>query len=270
MSTPIFYLHVRSQGCTAEIRLNDAPMLVVAREHQQEAFPTISEWVIDGSNVLDVYLHELGDEPRIRVALCQANLGDVPEPGQELELIVIEWPPIPAPPIEGELPVEPELPALPLALREVGAATHPFGHWSWEDAPPFASDPRTAADVLDYVRDLHARIAAGSIDALISESRIKFDEVAPAYAMTVADAQLRLRQAWQGLTSHADFRLAPLDEADLDLRLHCGGRLVEPTTRDGRPILRQAVAIDDELWSLPIFIARTHWEYTAGQLTIMR
>jgi hypothetical protein len=226
--------------------------------------PTISEWVVDGENVLTVQLTELGDEPHIRVALCQAKLGDVPEPGQELELIVIEWPPAPVPDVAFELP------ALPVVLSEAGMAMHPWGRWSWEEAPTFDVDGRTSAAVIDYVRELHASLAAGSVDRLIAASRTKFDEVAPAYEMTNADAELRIRQAWEGLTGHPDWQLAAFDEQDLDLRLHCGGRLVEPTTLEGAPILRQAVAIDGEVWSLPIFIGRTHWGILAGELAIFR
>ena len=274
MATPIFYLHIQSQDCTAEIRLNDAPMFAVVREHAQVAFPTISEWVIAGENLLGVHLHAIADAPRIRVALCQAELGDVPEPGQAIELIVIEWPPIPLPTLVDELadaaPIVPELPGLPLELSEVGVADQPWGVWSWEQGPPFPLDARTTQAVLDYVRDLHATLAAGSVDTLIAESSIKFDEVAPAYAMSADEARERIHQAWQGLTSHGDFVLAPFDETDLDLRLHCGGRVVEPTTLEGLPILRQAVPIDDESWSLPIFIGRTNWEYAARRLAILR
>ena len=270
LTTPIFYLHIRSEGCTAEIRLNDAPMLAVVREHEQTALPTVSEWVIHGENLLSVHLYEIGDAPRIRVALCQATLGDVPEPGQELELMVIEWPPAPPPPIEGELPIPIELPGLPLVLTEAGVASQPWGRWAWESSPLFAADARSTAAVISYIRDLHATLAAGSIDALIAQSQLKFNEVAPAYAMTPADATLRVQRAWQGLTSHRNWELAPFDEADLEMRLRCGGRLVEPTTLEGEPILRQRRIIDSESWSMPIFIVRTHRDYTAGELTILR
>lgn len=270
MPTPIFYLNIQSQGCTGGIWLNDAPMFAVAREHDQRALPTISEWVVNGENVLTVQLSELGDEPRIRVALCQANLGDVPEPGQEIELIVIEWPPVSVPAVESEVAIEVELPGVPVVLSEVGVAAHPWGQWSWENAPPFDVDSRTTAAVIEYVRELHATLAGGSVDRLIRESRFKFREVAPAYELNAADAELRIRQAWEGLTGHADWQLAPFDEEDLDLRLHCGGRLVEPTTLEGAPVLRQAVAIDGEIWSLSIFIGRTHWEHLIGELTILR
>jgi hypothetical protein len=275
MSTPIFYVHIRTRGVTAQIRLNDAAIYEVAAEHAQIALPTISEWVIVGENTLSVRVTELGVNPRLHVALCQAAIGDVPELGREHELIRIDWPPLPVEPavdleVEAEVPVEPEPPALPLELREVGVAGHPWGEWSWQRAPTFNGDRRTITEVVAYLRDLHAALAAGQIDILIQQSAIKFNEVAPIYDMSVADAQQRIHGAWAELSSLPGWQLAPFDEADVDLRLHCDGRLVEPTTLAGEPILRQARAIDGERWSLPIFVARTHWEYVAGQLVVVR
>lgn len=270
--TPIFYARIESRACTAEIRLNDAPIFVVVREHEQEGLPTISEWVIDGENLLEVHVHAIGDDPRLRVSLCQARLGDVPERGAELELALIEWPPLPVPPTPGldDLPVEPEPPALPLRLEAPCLAAHPWGEWLWQAAPPFAYDAQTSTAIFDYLRDLHASLAAGSIDALIQASQIKFDEVAPAYAMTPADAELRVQRAWIGMHTIPGWQLAPFDDQDVELRLHCGGRIVEPTTRDGQPLIRQLEAIDDEQWSLPIFLGRTNWGFVAGAIAIMR
>lgn len=258
-STPIFYLHVHTRGCTAEIRLNDAPMFAITAEAATLAFPTVSEWVIAGENTLSVDVYEIEEGARLHVALCEATIGAVPEPGNEVELIVIDWPPVEAPP-----------PVVPFNLREVGIARHPWGVWSWQRSPEFNADLQTTVDVIDYVRLVHAELARGNIGALVGQSAIKFAEVAPAYAMSTAEAEQRLRGTWAGLTAEPGWRLAPFDEADIELRLHCDGRLVEPTTLAGEPILRQAVAIDGERWSMPIFVARTNWEYTAGQLTIVR
>jgi hypothetical protein len=60
MSTlPIFYLNIVAEGCTAEVRLNDAPMFMWLREHPTRARPTISEWVIAGENWLTVQIVEI-------------------------------------------------------------------------------------------------------------------------------------------------------------------------------------------------------------------
>lgn len=258
MSTPIFYLHIRTRGCTAAIRLNDAPIYKVSSKDPQMAFPTLSEWVINGENRLTVELIELADNPQVHVALCQAKIGDVPEPGQEHELIVIRWPTTP----------EPEPP--PQVLHELGPATHPWPDWSWQRAPAFDTDPQTINDVVNYVQALHTALTANVVDALIDQSPTKFNEVAPIYNMTIPEAQQRITSTWASLSSQPGWQLATFDPADITVRLHCDKRLAEPTTLSGAPILRQARAINGERWSMPILIARTNWEYIANELTIVR
>lgn len=270
MSQPVFYVHVQARACTARVRLNDAPVFGWERGYPTQAFPTISEWVIAGDNELCVDLLEADEGARLRVALCQAQLGDVPDPDAQLELAVIEWPSLPAPTPEGEEPPAFVPPVLPLTLRELAAANPPWGPWSWQNSPVFDATPQTTADVIAYVRDLHAALSAGRADILADQSQLKFDEVAPIYAMDTGEARLRLERAYAYLAGQSGWRLAPFDEQDVELRLRCDGRLVEPRTLDGQPILRQARAIAGESWSMPIFIARTHWEYTAGELTIVR
>src|SRR5262249_38744887 len=144
--TPIFYLNIVAESCTAEVRLNDAPMFTWLREDPARGRPTVSEWVIAGENWLTVQIVEVDLDARLRVALCQAKLGDVPVPGQEIELAVIEWPD----PLQPGIAVE-----LPLVLNAAAMATHPWGRWWWQDSPPFAVDARTTSAVIDYVRDLH-------------------------------------------------------------------------------------------------------------------
>ncbi len=270
-NTPVFYVAIRTRAVTAEIRLNDAPIFEVRAEAAQVAYPTISEWVIAGENELAVDVRELGEGARLHVALCEGRMGDVPEPGAELERITIDWPALPLPGAEpSEPPAELPSPALPLALRELGVVGHPWPAWAWQRAPEFVNDRRTIADLTAYVRDLHGALAAGRVDLLIAHSAIKFNEVAPLYDMSVAEAQQRLTASWAEFMAQPGWRLAPFDENDLNLRLRCDSRLIEPTTLAGAPILRQERAIGGELWSLPIFIGRTNWEYTAGQLTVMR
>jgi hypothetical protein len=271
VSTPIFYVHVQARGVEGEIRLNDAPVLPISTRYSQHAFPTISEWVVDGENQLSVHIDDSEEGASLHIALCQANLGDVPEPGNEDEIAVIDWPPAPPTPGEGGEEIEaPAAPPLPPELRATGFASHPWGRWSWQESPPFSADLTTTAELIAYVRDLHATLATGSVDTLAADSQVKFSEVAPVYDMSVAEAEARLRDTWSYVTALPGWQLAPFDEADIELRLRCDGQLVEPCTLDGEPILRQARPIDGDVWSMPIFIARTNWEYLAGQLTIVR
>jgi hypothetical protein len=265
VSTPVFYVHVQGRGCQAEIRLNDAPVIELSRDYPQHAFPTISEWVVNGENLLSVHVEQADEGAQLRVTLCQATLGDVPEPGSEIELAIIEWPP----PLLGDV-AEIAVPVMPPELRAVGFAKHPWAPWYWESAPPFTADRRSVADLITWIRDLHATLGAGQIDPLAANSRFKFSEVAPAYDMSAAEAQTRLTKTWAHISAQPGWQLAAFDEADVDLRVRCGGRLIEPCTRDGLPIIRQALPLGGDHWSMPIFIARTNREYVASYLAIVR
>ncbi|PRQ08049.1 hypothetical protein [Enhygromyxa salina] len=270
MSKPIFYLHVEARGVQAEVRLNDAPILELSLEYPQHAFPTISEWVINGENLLSVHVEQADESAQLRITLCQASLGDIPEPGSEIELAIVEWPP-PLLAAVGEIAEPPTPPPpMPPVLSAVGFAAHAWAPWYWQSAPPFTADRRSVAELTTWLRDLHATLAAGQIDPLAANSRFKFSEVAPIYDMTSADAQTRLTQTWAHISAQTGWELAPFDEADLDLRVRCDGRLIEPCTRDGLPIIRQVRPVGGDRWSMPIFVARTNRDYVAGYLAIVR
>ncbi|KIG19034.1 hypothetical protein DB30_05938 [Enhygromyxa salina] len=271
MSTPIFYLHVEARGVQAEVRLNDAPIIELFVEYPQHAFPTISEWVINGENVLSVHVQQADETAQLRITLCQASLGDIPEPGSEVELAIVEWPPpLPAGATEVAEVAAPPMPPMPPILRAVGFATHSWAPWYWQSAPPFTADRRSVAELITWLRDLHATLAAGQIDPLAANSQFKFSEVAPVYDMTTAEAQTRLTQTWAHISAQPGWEIAAFDEADVDLRVRCDGRLIEPCTRDGLPLIRQIRPVGGDRWSMPIFVGRTHRDYVAGYLAIVR
>ena len=260
--TAIFYVHVDAEGCEAELKLNDAPIVPLSRAYPLIAFPTVSEWVIAGDNQLSLEVFAAEADARVHAALGWAYPGETPGRDDPNERIVLDW----SPPSEAGGVT----PGYPQRVVELGVADHDFGRWSWQFSPEFDIDPRTTADLVDFVRMLHAAVEGGSFDVLLDACTIKFNEVAPCYDMAVAEARERLRSGLSYLAGLPGFRLAAFDERDLELRLHCEGRLVEPTTRGGEAILRQARPIGGESWELPLFIARTNWEITAGELTIVR
>ncbi len=199
------------------------------------------------------------EPPMLRVSLCRGEIGELVEPGQEDELLVLEWTP---PPRDDEHPL-----VLPHEERATVDVQHPWGAWSWEGAPAFdfETEPEIVLDVVQFITDLHTAVAAGRLDPLLDASQMKFDEVAPCYEMDPGQARSRLGGAWPEITKPSGWRLADFDESDLDLRLCCEGRVIEPRTLDGEPVLRQAEALENQRWMMPLYIARI-----GGQLTIVR
>jgi hypothetical protein len=285
MATPCFYLNVTIRGYDAEVFLNGAPILSAVRAYSCIALPPVSEWVVEGENVLSVVVEggdhidpppedgsedgeqttappppRPGEEPLLRVALCRGELGEIVEPGQENELVALEW--VPPPRGADEPPLE-----LPHEEHVTIDLSHPWGTWAWESAPAFdfETDPTAVLDIIRFLADLHAALAAGRLDPLLDASRVKFDEVAPCYDMDPGQARARLGAAWPEITKPAGWQLAPFDESDLDLRLCCGGRVIEPRTLFGEPVLRQAEELDEQRWTMPLFVA-----HVGGQLAIVR
>lgn len=299
MATPCYYLNVTIRSYDAEVFLNGAPIVRAFREFPRVALLPVSEWLVQGENRLSVTIlgadhlpapvaseeHEGAEQrvpseagpptepprpptegedaapPLLRVALCVGDLGELVEPGRERELLVLEWTP-PPPPGEGEPPL-----SFPLEAQETLTLSHPWGIWSWEQAPrfDFEEDPTIVLDVTDFVAELHAAMAQGQLATVIGRSVPKYDEVAPCYDMDPADARERLVLAWLEISAPPGFRLADFDPADVDLRLCCDARVIEPRTLTGEPILRQALPIDDTSWEMPLYIARID-----GQLTVVR
>ena len=284
MATPCYYLHVTIRSYDAEVFLNGAPIVRAFRGFPRIASLRVSEWLVQGDNRLSVTIEGADhlaepvvegaepvvreppaasedEPPLLRVALCVGDLGEFVEPGQERELLVIDWTP-PPPPGEDEPPI-----TLPLEAEDTLALSHPWGTWSWEQAPAFdfEADPAVVLEVIDFVTELHAAMAQGRLADVIDRSAPKYDEVAPCYDFDPAEARERLVVAWPDISGPAEFRLADLDPTDVELRLCCDGRVIEPRTLRGEPLIRQATPIDASLWEMPLFIARID-----GQLTVVR
>ncbi len=289
MATPCFYLNVTIRGYDAEVFVNGAPILGSARSYPCIALPPVSEWIVQGENVLSVTIHGgdhidpppdvegdedgdtipppapaapagEGEPPMLRVALCRGDIGEMVEPGQESELLGLEWEPPPQ--SEDEPPLE-----LPHEEQVTVDLAHPWGTWAWESAPAFdfEAEPEAVLDVVQFLADLHGAVAAGRLDSLLDASQVKFDEVAPCYEMDAGQARARLGAAWPEITKPAGWQLADFDESDLDLRLCCGGRVIEPRTLGGEPVLRQAFELEEQRWTMPLYVARID-----GRLAIVR
>ena len=89
MAKLAYYLRVDAQDCAAEILLNGAPMLAGPASFPWSAVPAVSEWVIAGDNKLGARVLELGAAPRLRISLCQGEVGVAPDDENELELGVV-------------------------------------------------------------------------------------------------------------------------------------------------------------------------------------
>ena len=287
MDHVVYYLHVSINGYDAEVWLNDAPILRTSTAFPWLAFPTVSEWIVQGVNELKavVYRAERPKEPlldrrrpiyadpddeeddsgvvykapdlspvRLQVALCRGQLGGLPDLYNQDILCALDWSPVP-----GQLP---ELPATATARRDI---VHPFGRWSWEDAAPIALDRATMGEIGDVARSIRSYTEGGDVNALAGLMRVKFDEVGRCYNFSPEEAEEKMRMVYEAVVTPGSFELAEIDPAALDPRLCCGGRVVEVRNRDGRPAVRQKEPIGDQNWAMPVFLSKV-----GGQFVIVR
>lgn len=247
------YLNVSIHGYAGELFVNGAPILRTPVDAPYTATPTISEWLIDGDNELALRVDAIAPasaifDPlsprRLIVQRCQGPLDEIVPPGQDVVLDALTYAPRPGDPA----------PALPLRLTHRFRAS-PGRTWAWCSAPVLSLDAATTRELRMFLEAVHADLSDGDIDGLLSRQRIKLAEVAPLYGADPRHVRDELARQFAALSAGGAWTVAPLRDADLELRLCCGGRVVEPRTRDGRPLLRGHAA-DATDWSLPTFVAR--------------
>lgn len=259
---PVYFLNVSIRGYQAEVLVNGAPILRTPLDTPYTAIPSVSEWMIEGSNEISVEISARApaatvpdpDSPqRLIVQLCQGELGELVAPGQEQVLCEIRHSPA--------LDAVPRPPAR-LTQRYTLAR---WPRWAWQDAPVFATDEAADAELWTFLESVHDELEARRIDALLARERVKFAELGPLYGSTPAEAAALTRDQFAELAGMAPWSVAPLEREEVELRRCCGGRVVELRGPEGRAALRSGPSMQDAAWSLYAFVARVN-----GLLEIIR
>jgi hypothetical protein len=247
----IDYLNVSIRGHAVELFVNGAPILRTPEGWPYMATPTVSEWFVHGDNEIAVRIDAIAPPPavpdplsphRLVVQRCVGPLGAVVPAGEDVVLGELVYLP----------PAEP--PRLPLVISHRFTA-NTGRKWAWETAPALSLDADTTAELLLFLEALHADLEDGDIDGLLARQRIKIAELAPRYGSDAATVHAGMHAQFSELAAGGAWSVAPLRPEELVLRPCCGGRLVEPRTRDGEPALRGRGA-DATDWALSLFIAR--------------
>ena len=259
---PVYFLNVSVRGYQAEVLVNGAPILRTPLDVGYTAIPSVSEWMIEGSNEISVEIAARApvattpdpDSPqRLIVQLCEGALGEMVAPGQEQVLCEIRHSPAqdlgPRPPAR--------------LLQKYILAQWP--RWAWQDAPVFAADEAADAELWTFLESVHHELDEGRVDALLTRERVKFTELGPLYGSSPAEAAAQTRAQFAELAAMAPWSVAPLEREEIVLRRCCGGRVVELRGPDGRAALRSGPSMHDAAWSLYAYVARIN-----GLLEIIR
>lgn len=251
--TTVDYLNVSIHGYACELFVNGAPILRTPVDNPYTAIPSVSEWLVSGDNEIAVRIDAIAPpgaivDPlsprRLIVQRCVGPLGEVVPAGEDQVVDGLTFAPLPDDPP----------PTLPHRVA-YGFRLPPGPTWAWQSAAVLSLDAATIAELHIFLDALHADLVEGDIPGLLSRQKIKFAELAPLYGMTPESARAGLEAQFSELSKDGAWTVEPLRYDDVRLHLCCGGRVIEPRTRDDQPVL-SGQAADGNAWSLPVFISR--------------
>lgn len=234
------HLDLRLMDCAVEVWLNDIPL------HRASAGPDaklltvpVAEYVRDGDNLLTVVPYpgstpsssrepqvaKVSPDARFEARLVFYEEGEFPGSGGGREAISVA--------AGGDVP---------MALRPV--STHralrvPGAPWAWQGATVLSLTPEVRAVLGRAIQQAHTAFAARDAQPLLNFGQPYFAEYARAYpALSAAVRADRFRRGFAAQPGDPPWKVAPLDPANVDLRLCAEGRLVEVIDRQFRPLLR--------------------------------
>ena len=234
------HLDLRLMDCAVDVWLNDIPL------HRASAGPDaklltlpVAEYVRDGDNLLTVVPFpgttpsssrepqpaKVSPDARFEARLVFYEEGEFPGSGGGREAISVA--------AGGDAP---------MALRPVSqkrALRVPGEPWAWQRATVLSLTPEVRAALGRAIQQAHTAFAGRDAEWLLNFGQPYFADYARAYPGIPAAARAeRFRKGFAALPGDPPWKVAPLDAANVDLRLCAEGRLVEVIDRQFRPLLR--------------------------------
>jgi hypothetical protein len=253
-------LRLQTQGCAAEVWLNDVPVGRVSAQTSTLCLP-VHEYLLAGSNRLEMVIDppmpgQPTPAPAVKIAdgvvgacarLLLPRIGGVGHEGQARTLAELVWAAT-----EGDVyqsghrvSVHADLPVK-------------FPRWRWLDAPPIeATGPLDDIKplVAVFLQRLAISMAKGDVASFVLASRLKLEELALAYQQPVANVSARLLSRLELLHATKALKMVIPDADMLHLRACANGRLLECLDSQAEPIFRTMPAPDGSHTGWPVRIA---------------
>jgi hypothetical protein len=263
-------LRLQTQGCAAEVWLNDLPVGRCSVQEPTLCLP-VHEYLLAGSNRLELVIDPPMPGQQRDPAACKLSdgvvgacarlllprIGGLGHESQARNLAEVVWAAA-----EGDI--------YPLGHRVWVDATLPvkFPRWRWLEAPPLAATGEPEAFkplVAATLQRLAIAMARGEVDSLVVASRLKLEELAVAYQQPLAEVTSRLQSRLQLLHATKALKMVIPDGDTLQLRVCGNGRLLECLGTTGEPALRTLPAPDGSVAAWPLRVAMVN-----GQCHILR
>lgn len=265
-------LEVEAIGCTAEFFVNEIPVQRIAPGRAAVQVDPVEHLLSAGENALAVVIHpgprpsqftaagkvsKATPPPRVRAQLRQYPPGAFPGDPNGVTLTAIEW---------REAREEADPYATPVVRVNRFEALRQRAPWAFQTAPVLTLDDRLRAQVLDVLHSLHDAFARRDAQPFAQLAQTRFAEVALAFGLDPRQRVQAFVESLQRVWSRPDFAMAPIVDAEVDLRLVAGRRLVDCVDRSWRPLLRGLPQADGKPgFEAPVLLGRID-----GRLSIVR
>lgn len=236
-----YIIEASAQGCTAEVRLNDIPVVTIGEDHPRKVALPCHENLIDGENTLSIRARP-GKAPAGASLACTLKRyapGAIPGDGSGVELLSCT--------------------REEAVRKDLGVM---FGPWAWQSAPRLDLEGRDRADIIALIESLHADLKAKRVGVIIDALRPRIGDIETAYGLPPQSRVAMFSTMLERQTAKATWEMEPLNPGAYDLRPCADGRMVECRATDGRPILRQR-PVDGGGVSFPLIAARLNGRVVA-------
>ena len=253
----VLMLRLQTQGCRAEVLLNDIPVGRVNHPGGALVLP-VHEYLQPGANQVGLVIDPLPANdlrtttiPKVAQGVIGASvrlmLPRMGQPGSELSarsLSELSW-----------AVAEGDVFRVPHMLSREAELPIKFPRWRWLDAPEIDDVEALKPVVATYLQDIALGLVRGDVDVFLAASRLRLEELALAYQRPLPELSAKLRARLQLLHATKAMKIEIPDEDSLVLRPCANGRLLECLGKGDEPVLKTLPGPDGLASAWPVRIA---------------
>ncbi|OGS19038.1 MAG: hypothetical protein A2219_08235 [Elusimicrobia bacterium RIFOXYA2_FULL_50_26] len=229
-------------GVRAEVYVNDIPLGLYDPVKSPSETQPVNQYLVDGKNEVAVVIEpgptpsqsqslrreeKLAESGSIQIQLTQYPEGVFPGSSSGQELLKIEWS------ADAGQTV-----TVPIRQSKIADLGRMYGVWQWQTAPRLDLSTARVAEVQRLLQQLVESLQRGDGTLFVSLAGVKFEENGRAYGLGVGERKEKWRDDLAEMAGEKDWRVLPVAQTGMDLRLCAGGRMIECIGRDWMPVLR--------------------------------
>ena len=255
----MIYMEVKKQNCEVELYVNGIPM---KRSSTSQAFASIPvhQYLVDGNNEIELIVNPGLSPSKARTAHRELDSTGVQAVARLVKYPVGVYPGDASGEVLGEIGWKGQnakkeiFPKIVATKIELGPM---FGRWQWQDAEQVTLDKKTLAEISVYVDKFYAAFAASKSQELLDFAKVRIQEGDKAYPGTnvVAENVMVVRDV-EERKYDTRWKVAPLQPAQFDFRVHAEGRIVEIINADWKTPFRGVFVGTDEDYSYSMFLSK--------------